>query len=485
MDRIAVLIKLQWRAYWRRAQRAGHLTRNNVGVLVLVAGLGVIKYVQQIPAIANELAHGTTRRFEKLLALMFLLCMLPILSETRRSISSRELLQFPLTTLELYSVRLISVFISPLSWLVGACSIVLIYPVWKAANPIAGIVALLVFLFFALFTALVVSDLLTISRGRWALLSIAVAAVSCAVVVRFFAGGPPDYSTRLIKSLLPHYLVSTAAVSSQSALPLLALLGMTAVGLALSVWVFGLGLYARQRRRARRVSLLSSIEIPGKFFGLLKKDIRYACRLLDLYLALPLVVLFNIYLASNSAPSPIAFWLGVTLLVLPFISLAFNSFGLDSRMGLDRYALLPLSSRETLISKNLAFGLVTFVLFSTMLPLAIWRLGLVNSLLGFLILVSIQLAFMSYGNWLSVNQPFKMQIYRFASGSPFDAMMGIIVGSLPGVVSIFFLKDGDPAAVLKVSLVILVCLTSYLLSLRWSARVLERRWELISASLAL
>jgi len=482
MDRIIILIKLQWRGYWRRVQRAGHLTRNNVGVLVLLAGLGVVRYLQLIPGLARELSSGTTRRYESVLVLLFLLWMLPVLGETRRSISSRELLQFPLTTFDLYCVRLSSIFISPVSWIVGACWIVLIYPVWKAANPISGVVALILFLFFGLFFTLIVSDLLVIKPGRWALVGVA-AVVSLGIAFLFFAGRL-SYSSHIVKRWLPNFLVSSAAVSSQAALSILALLGMTAVALALSVWVFGVGLYMQQSRRGRRLFLLPSIEIPGKYFGLLRKDVRYASRLLDLYFALPLVVLFNIYLASNSAPSPMAFWLVVTLLLVPCISLAFNGFGLDNPMGMDRYALLPLSSRETLFSKNLAFGLVTFLLFSTMLPLAIWRLGVANSLLGLMILISIELAFMSYGNWLSVNQPFKMQNYRFASGSPIDAFMGIIVGSLPGVLSLFFLKDGDPAAVLKISLVILLCLTFYLLSLRWSARVLERRWELITASLS-
>src|SRR4030095_10757881 len=142
----------------------------------------------------------------------------------------------------------------------------------------------------------------------------------------------------------------------------------------------------------------------------------------------------------NSAPSPFAFWITASVLLLPFTSLAFNSFGLDNSRGLDRYALLPLSSRETLVSKNLSFGFVAFALFSAMLPLGFWEFGLSASIQALMILILAGLSYVSYGNWLSVNDPFKMQGYRFSSGgSAVDALMGVIVGTLPGALAIYWL----------------------------------------------
>jgi hypothetical protein len=43
MDRIAVVFLFQWRAYWRRIQRAGNINANNVRLLVLLGGIAVFK----------------------------------------------------------------------------------------------------------------------------------------------------------------------------------------------------------------------------------------------------------------------------------------------------------------------------------------------------------------------------------------------------------------------------------------------------------
>lgn len=67
MDRIKVVLQLQWRAYWRRFRRAGTLSTNNAGVLVLLGGLFVLKYLQQLPIAAGQLMKGETTRYQSLL----------------------------------------------------------------------------------------------------------------------------------------------------------------------------------------------------------------------------------------------------------------------------------------------------------------------------------------------------------------------------------------------------------------------------------
>ena len=68
MDRIAAVLASQWRAYWRRIQRAGNISTNNAGLLIVLGGVGVFKYLQQLPVIANQLAQGETARFDQVLA---------------------------------------------------------------------------------------------------------------------------------------------------------------------------------------------------------------------------------------------------------------------------------------------------------------------------------------------------------------------------------------------------------------------------------
>src|SRR5215213_6815355 len=153
MDRIAAVLQSQWRAYWRRFRRAGNLTTNNLGLFVLVGGLGLIRYFQQLPLAAAQLANGETTRYETLLMVVFVFWMLPVMGESRRSISSRDLLHFPLMTSELFLIRLGSVFFSPASWIIALCSLALGYPIALAANALAGIAALVLLLLLGLFTS--------------------------------------------------------------------------------------------------------------------------------------------------------------------------------------------------------------------------------------------------------------------------------------------------------------------------------------------
>ena len=167
MDGIAAVLHFQWRAYWRRFRRAGNLTTNNAGVLVLFGGLGVVRYFQQLPLTAAQLAKGETGRYETLLAVVFVLWMLPVLGESRRSITSRDLLHFPLTATELFSIRLASVFFSPVSWIIALCSFVLLYPISAASHALAGMLALLLLLLLGVFASVTIANLLnsTLVRG--------------------------------------------------------------------------------------------------------------------------------------------------------------------------------------------------------------------------------------------------------------------------------------------------------------------------------
>lgn len=158
---------------------------------------------------------------------------------------------------------------------------------------------------------------------------------------------------------------------------------------------------------------------------------------------------------------------------------------MDSALGLDRYTLFPVSGKEKLFSKNLAFAVMMLVLFATILPLVFWRLGARVSILGFTEFAAVGLAYVSCGNWFSVKQPFKMQFYRFASGgSLVDMVIGIIVASVPAVLTVYLFSTGARGASWKLAGLTLVCLVFYLLSLSRSARALENEHEQIRRALS-
>jgi hypothetical protein len=224
--------------------------------------------------------------------------------------------------------------------------------------------------------------------------------------------------------------------------------------------------------------VLGLIHFPGRLGGLLKKDLRYFVRLLDVYFALPIVILFVIYLASNPEPSASVFKVVLIILFLPWISMASNCFGLDSPLGLDRYGLFPLSGRDILLSKNLAFALILMILVGAVFPLALWRFGASVTAPGFVELVLMMLAYLSWGNWMSVRDPYKMQFYRFsAGGSPADAIIGMLFGSVPGLIMVY------SGALWVMVLLMVVYSALYCLSLTRSGRRFEQRREDIRQSL--
>jgi len=481
MDRIKAVLQCQWRAYWRRFRSTGNLSTNNLGLLVILGGIGVVRYLQQLPLAAAQLAKGSTARYETLLLLVFLIWLFPVMGESRRAISSRDLLHFPLSSRELFVIRLSSAFFSPLIWILVALSLALVYPIALARHPLIGIVALLTYLLLALFTSLTISHLLHNAIVRKFLL-VALLVLSTAVGLLWLGR---TGSAQSLRGILPNRLAAGAAVLPAPFGSLAVLVVVTAAFALLALWTFTLTLQPRQNRRSQKFTLFGLIQLPGRLGGLLKKDLRYSSRLLDLYLALPIVILFNIYLTSDPVPSMVVFAIIIGGLFWPCVGSAFNCFGLDSSLGLDRYTLLPLSGKEKLFSKNLAFATVIITLFVMLLPLTYWKLGPRASVLGLMELIVLVLAYVIYGNWMSVRQPFKMHFYRFTSGgSAVDVMMGMIFGSVPAAVAVYLLYHEDDRAFWKIGLMMLMYLALYFYSLFRYARVLEDHRETIRRALS-
>lgn len=76
-----------------------------------------------------------------------------------------------------------------------------------------------------------------------------------------------------------------------------------------------------------------------------------------------------------------------------------------------------------------------------------------------------------------------MQFYRFASGgSPVDALMGMIFGSVPAAIVVILIYRDD-ARLWKASAMLIVYVAIYLISLTYSACVLGREQENIRRAL--
>jgi hypothetical protein len=170
---------------------------------------------------------------------------------------------------------------------------------------------------------------------------------------------------------------------------------------------------------------------------------------------------------------------------MPLSSLAFNSFGFETTSGFDRYRLLPLSWRDIILSKNIAWAIAVAAALLLILPFAIWKAGLAAAAVATIEAVLLGLAYLSWGNWMSVTYPVRMEAYRLSSPAPFaEAALGMMFGSLPAALVVILASREHALSIWGIAGLLPFYAFLYLRSLAWSGRRLGERWSTIRASLS-
>lgn len=478
MGRITTILRYQWRAYWRRFTRAGNLTAGNQGILLILSGFILFRYFQLLGTAATDLAAGKTAMLERLLIGIFLVWLFPLVSNAQLSISTRVLRHLPLSVKELFGIKAISLLIPPYAWMIVAGSLAICYPLVHAPSPLGGVSAALLFIVMSWLAGLTIAQLLSIAFWRKLLCAAAIGLLCVGGL--YLMSGKDQMGLSRTSSFLPINLVARAAVTKQPWLAIGTLSVLTVIALCASLWSFRQSLGSTASRRSQKNMTFTSFKFLGKMGGLSAKDLRYFRRLLDPYLGLLAGALCSLYLVTADVPSSDVFWIFIIIIFVPNASVAFNYFGLDNRSGLNRYALLPIKGKEIILSKNLAFVTVISIQVFLMTLLAGWRLGLGVAALGAVQAALLALANMTWGNWMAVNHPFKMQFFRLSSGgSPIDALGGVVFGSLPGIVAIWLFHENKPGVLWIIILMLLLYGALYLCSVIWAGRNFERKQERI------
>lgn len=451
MDRIITIGRCQWRAFWRRFRRAGHLNAGNQGILLIFSVLLLTRYLQALRTAGIDLPQGKTRIFESLLMAIFLVWMFPLASNARTSISTRKLLHLPLTLKELFGIRLITLLIPPYAWIILGGSLAICYPVIRAQNPVAGVAAAFFFIVFSALTGLTIAQLLRI--GFWRKLFFVALGLS-GLVISYLVQQRGGGRWLSLSSSLPTSLVIRAAVGTQSWVAICELAVLTTLAFFTALWSFKKSLEVTPKRRSQKITIFDSLRIPGPCGGLAAKDFRYFRRLLDPYLGVLAAALGSFYLVTADVASAGFFQVFLLIVFVLNAAPAFNSFGLDNRAGMERLKLMPVTGKTILFSKNLAFLMIVGVQLTPLILLGGWRLGLAIGVLGILEAASMAAMYMAWGNWMSVNHPLKMQFFQFSSsnGMVVEAIAGIMFGSLPGMLAIYFVHTEGFKAAWKIAL---------------------------------
>jgi hypothetical protein len=440
------------------------LNAGNQGILLIFSVLILVRYLQSLHAAAIDLPLGKRRLFESLLLAIFLVWMFPLASYARMSISTRKLLHLPLTLKDLFGIRLITLLIPPYSWVVLVGSLTICYPIIGAQNPVAGVIAALLFIVFSALTGLTVAQLLSIGVWRklfFVTLVLAGLVISCLVQ----NGGARRWLS--LSSSLPASLVTRATLGTRSWFAICELAVWTTVAFIAALWSFKKSLEVTPKRRSQKMTIFDSLRIPGPVGGLAAKDFRYFRRLLDPYLGVLAAALGCFYLVSAEEASAGLFQIFLLGMVVPNASLAFNFFGLDNRAAIERLNLMPVTGNTILLGKNLAFLMIVGIQVTPLILLGALRLGPLMGAVGIVEVASMAAMYMVWGNWMSINYPVKMQFFQFSTsnGLVVEALAGIVFGSLPGAIAIYLLHTEGSRAAWKIALVLLCSGLFYFVSL--------------------
>ena len=474
-------MRTQWRAYWRRFHRAGHLNAGNQGIILIFSLLLLARYLQALHTASLDLPQGKTRAFESLLSAVFLVWLFPLASNARATIATRKLLHLPLTLTELFAIRSVTLFIPPYAWIIVAGSLGICYPILRAQNAPAGVIAALLYIVFSALTGLTIAQLLQISFWRKLFLITALLAGAGIFYLAQHDGSGVSRSLSSSMSLSP---VTRAALGMQPWLAVAVLALLTTLVFFAALWSFRQSLHVTPGQRSQRITAFNWLRIPGAVGGLAARDFRYFRRLLDPYLGVLAAALGSLYLVSAEAPSAGLFQVLLLIVVAPNSPLAFNSFGLDNRAVMERLKLMPVTGRTILLSKNLAFLMIIAVQLTPLILLASWRLGPSIAAIGIVEALAMAAMYMVWGNWMSVNHPLKTQFFQFSSsgGLLVEAIAGLMFGSLPGMIAIYFMHTEGLTAAGKIILILLLSGALYLLSLLYVGdRFAQKQDRIVSA----
>jgi hypothetical protein len=479
------MFRYQWRAFWRRVFRTGRV-KFYLTMLTVLGWMIAVALRATLSRAAGELAAGRTTSMDGLLLLLCLLWLVVLGENLHVSLSSDRLRRFPLDVRSLLTLKLQSLFLSPIAWLATIVSLLSLSPLLSARHPVFGSVAAL--FFFALTIGLGVSVSQIVGRLRRGQL-VGVAMLGVVAVAGFALSALPQSARPLGESLMaanPATLVTSVAVATTPyamAVPVATLLVSGVAVWYLLPWSFLRSLHgATSERTARRATSIA--RLPGRLGPLVHKEQRALGRVLDVWMAL----LLSLAAAALSVSASLSSTFRQSIFVMVcFLNLRvlLNCLGLDRPAGLTRYLILPIRGTDLFLAKNVAVMVVVTAQLMLLLAIGAWQSGFMQLGADVVVAFVLILTNLAWGNVVSVFEPHRTEPYRFMSaGDPVTAMVSMLIGSAPGVGTIELLRSDSRVATLAIAAIVLLTMAAYYGSLRYAGESFERRIEIISRRLA-
>jgi len=480
------MFRYQWRAFWRRALRTERV-KFYLSVVVLVVWSTAGALLNGLARAASDLAAGRTASMDTLLLTLSLAWLVVLSERLNVSLSNERLRRFPLTVRSLLTLRLSSLFLSPITWLATLVSVLGLAPLLSARHPVPGILAAVVFFALAIGIGVSVSQLLDVARRtkgiRVVVMALGAAVFAFALTVLQRDASPLRASLVAANPATLVTAVAMATTPSAMIVPVLVLFLSGTVVWSLLRWSFVRGLY-NQATETTAQRATSIARLPGRLGPLVQKEQRRIVTVLDIWMGL-LPVVFAVALSFSISLSSTVRQAIVVIVCALNINATLNCLGLDRPAGLTRYLILPIRGRDLLMAKNVSAMVIMTMQLALVLAIGAWQSGVMQLGGDVLVAIVVLLAHLAWGNLVSVFEPRRAEPRKFSSGGdPVTMVVSVFVGSAPGVAVIVLLGNGSPVSPLAIAAIVLLTIAAYYGSLQFAGRSFERRVALISRRLA-
>jgi hypothetical protein len=119
MAGVALILRYQWRAYWRRFIRTRHRAQFYLLMLALLGWSFFVRLPPSLSRAAHELAAAQTTSMDAVLWVFCVLWLFVLVEDASVSLTSRHLLTFPIDVGSLLGVRILTLFRSPVALLIA------------------------------------------------------------------------------------------------------------------------------------------------------------------------------------------------------------------------------------------------------------------------------------------------------------------------------------------------------------------------------
>ena len=207
--------------------------------------------------------------------------------------------------------------------------------------------------------------------------------------------------------------------------------------------------------------------------------IRSFRRMVDPYIGLALAIAYVYYLLTAVKPSPDAMFVIIMIVLLSDVSVAMNSFGMETSRSLERYSISPITGRQLLMTKHAAYITICSIQLLPVLGAIAVTFGTYETSVAAATAITLVLGYLALGGWVSLKAPFTLEEYQLSYGGSLVYLIVIVLlSNLPGIL---WMSGASP---LLLGVLFTIYFTCYYLVVRHSARRFEEARGRIAAAVA-